>query len=44
VLPAANPDRVHPTDFDHASALIAAALSATRTMLSELEVTERAAA
>jgi NTE family protein len=33
VLPAANPERVQPTDFDHSSRLIAAALAATRTAL-----------
>lgn len=33
VLPAANPKRVQPTDFDHADRLISAALAAARTTL-----------
>jgi NTE family protein len=44
VLPAANPQRIQPTDFDHSSRLIGAALAAARTALIAAPVVERVAA
>ena len=44
VLPAANPQRVRPIDFDHADRLISAALAAARATLRAATVPERLAA
>lgn len=44
VLPAANPTRVQPADFDHADSLIAEALRAARAALSEAPVPQESAA
>jgi NTE family protein len=44
VLPAANPGRVQPTDFDQAERLIASALKAARTVLSATRIPEPLAA
>jgi NTE family protein len=44
VLPAANPEHVQPTDFDHADMLIRTALHAARTALKPVPVRERLAA
>jgi NTE family protein len=44
VLPCANPQRVQPTDFDHSSRLIGAALAAARAALAAASVAEPVAA
>jgi hypothetical protein len=44
VLPAVNPDRIQPTDFDHASPLIRQALTAARAGLDVAPVAEPVAA
>jgi hypothetical protein len=44
VLPAANPQHVQPTDFDHSSCLIGQALAAARAVLDARPVAEPVAA
>jgi NTE family protein len=44
VLPATNPNRVQPTDFEHSSRLIGQALAAARAVLDELPFAEPVAA
>jgi hypothetical protein len=44
VLPAVNPERIQPTDFDHASRLIGQALTAARAALDTAPVAEPVAA
>jgi NTE family protein len=44
VLPAANPQRIQPTDFDHSSRLIGTALAAARAHLAAAPFTDRVAA
>jgi NTE family protein len=44
VLPAANPEHIQPTDFDHADVLIRTALHAARTALKPMRVREPLAA
>jgi hypothetical protein len=44
VLPAVNPERIQPTDFDHAGRLIRQALTAARAVLDAAPVPESVAA
>jgi hypothetical protein len=44
VLPAPNPDRVQPTDFDHADRLIGRALQAARRTLDDIPASDVLAA